>query len=58
VVHINAIGELCVGVILAHGVFLLTISLMSSGREMLSGTITLVLTYLSRVRASFQRVTA
>lgn len=58
VVHINAISELCVGVVLAHGVFLLAISLMSSGREMLSGTMTLVLTYLSRVRASFHGVTA
>ena len=56
--HFNVIGELCCGVVLAHAVFLGAVSIMSSGREMLSGTTTLVLAYLSRLRASFQRATA
>ena len=54
--HINAVAEILGGVALTGAVYLLAISTMRSGREMLSGASVLTISYLTRLRANLQRV--
>jgi PST family polysaccharide transporter len=53
-VHMNAIIELALGLLLTCAIYFPTMLLMPSGRELLSGTSALAFSYLNRFRANSQ----
>ena len=58
VTHLGELSKICLGVALAYGCYLSIMSLLPSGRELLSGSITLISNYVNRLRAKHHSVPA
>jgi polysaccharide transporter, PST family len=57
IVHFGALAAIASGAILAYAVFILSMSAMASGRELLSGAAAIAFTYWNRVRVGLQHAT-